>query len=158
LYGLSTLAELVFEPLYLRTLQDWQSLTSKRVKVEGLAMLTKAAGTLVTVRMVSDEKALLGYGIGQLVYSLTIWVGLAWILRSATSTKSPSLSLQKIQGRWFDQRIADLGWVLTKQSVVKQLLTEADKLAIGRFGSAADMGGYAAALNYGEIWSTSGED
>lgn len=116
-------------------------------------MLTKAIGTLVTVRMVSDEEALLGYGIGQLVYSLTIWVGLAWILRSATSTRSPSLGLRKIHGRLFDQEIAKLGWVLTKQSVVKQLLTEADKLAIGRFGSAADMGGYAVALNYGELGS-----
>ncbi|PRQ71014.1 Rft protein-domain containing protein, partial [Rhodotorula toruloides] len=151
LYGLSTLAELVFEPLYLRTLQDWQTITSKRVKVEGLAMLTKAIGTLVTVRLVSEDEALLGYGIGQLVYSLTIWAGLAWILRSSTSTQSPSLSLRKVDGRFFDQGITELGWVLTKQSVVKQLLTEADKLAIGRFGSTADMGGYAVALNYGSF-------
>ncbi|BGP11163.1 Oligosaccharide translocation protein RFT1 [Rhodotorula toruloides] len=151
LYGLSTLAELVFEPLYLRTLQDWQTFTSKRVKVEGFAMLTKATGTLVTVRIVSEDEALLGYGIGQLVYSLTIWAGFAWILRSSTLTQSPSLSLRKVYGRFFDQGITELGWVLTKQSVVKQLLTEADKLAIGRFGSTADMGGYAVALNYGSL-------
>ncbi|GEM12523.1 hypothetical protein Rt10032_c22g6540, partial [Rhodotorula toruloides] len=151
LYGLSTLAELLFEPLYLRTLQDWQTLTSKRVKVEGFAMLTKAIGTLVTVRLVSDEEALLGYGVGQLIYSLTIWAGLAWILRSSSSPQSPSLNLRKVDGRLFDQRITELGWVLTKQSVVKQLLTEADKLAIGRFGSMADMGGYAVALNYGSL-------
>ncbi|BGP35138.1 Oligosaccharide translocation protein rft1 [Rhodotorula toruloides] len=151
LYGLSTLAELVFEPLYLRTLQDWQTFTSKRVKVEGFAMLTKAIGTLVTVQLVSEEEALLGYGIGQLVYSLTIWAGLAWILRSSTSTQTPSLSLRQVDGRFFDREIMELGWVLTKQSVVKQLLTEADKLAIGRFGSTADMGGYAVALNYGSL-------
>lgn len=118
-------------------------------------MLTKATGTLVTVRIVSEDEALLGYGIGQLVYSLTIWAGFAWILRSSTLTQSPSLSLRKVYGRFFDQGITELGWVLTKQSVVKQLLTEADKLAIGRFGSTADMGGYAVALNYGECGEAS---
>ncbi|GJN93799.1 hypothetical protein Rhopal_006857-T1 [Rhodotorula paludigena] len=160
LYGISTVIELVSEQLYLRTLQDWQTLTSRRVRVEGVAVFVKAIGTLVTVWSVREEDALLAFGIGQLVYSLTIWAGLAYIVptRQAApgASKEPAASssffgLRRVDGRYFDPAITDLGWALTKQSVVKQLLTEGDKLAVGRFGSSADMGGYAVALNYGSL-------
>lgn len=163
LYGISTVIELVSEQLYLRTLQDWQTLTSRRVRVEGVAVFVKAIGTLVTVWSVREKDALLAFGIGQLVYSLTIWAGLAYIVptRQAApgASKEPAASssffgLRQVDGRYFDPAITHLGWALTKQSVVKQLLTEGDKLAVGRFGSSADMGGYAVALNYGAFRRT----
>ncbi|GAA5891577.1 hypothetical protein JCM8208_007329 [Rhodotorula glutinis] len=177
LYLVSALVELAAEPLYLRTLQSWQTLTTRRVRVEGAAVFAKAVATLAAVRAVSDEDALLAFGVGQLVYSTTIWAGLAWVTASSSRSSSSSSSsstepvepakgdqepvaaalrtslvpLSRIDGHLFDPGLTTLGWALTKQSVVKQLLTEADKLAVGRFGSAADMGGYAVALNYGSL-------
>lgn len=156
LYSLSVLIELVSEPLYLETLASWQTLTTKRVKVEGLAIFVKAVATLAAVRLVvpNESDALLAFGIGQLAYSLTIWIGLYRITRNLGSSASPSWRIlprrQKPSGRYFDQAILETGWALTKQSVIKQLLTEGDKLAVGKFGSEAEMGGYAVALNYGE--------
>lgn len=182
LYLVSAVLELAAEPLYLRTLQSWQTLTTRRVRVEGAAVLVKALATLGAVRAVSDDDALLAFGVGQLVYSATIWAGLAWVTASSSRPSSSSsastssleltepakaqqplagarrpsvLPLERVDGRLFDPGMATLGWALTKQSVIKQLLTEADKLAVGRFGSAADMGGYAVALNYGASGSLS---
>jgi oligosaccharide translocation protein RFT1 len=157
LYSLSVLIELVSEPLYLETLAAWQTLTTKRVKVEGFAIFVKAVATLAAVRFVvpDESDALLAFGIGQLAYSLTIWIGLYRITRNLGSSSSPSWRMilprrQTPSGRYFDQAILETGWALTKQSVIKQLLTEGDKLAVGKFGSEAEMGGYAVALNYGE--------
>ncbi|TNY24114.1 Rft protein-domain-containing protein [Rhodotorula diobovata] len=152
LYLLATVVELLSEPLYLRTLQSWETLTTRRVRVEGAAVLAKAVGTLATVRAVSEADALLAFGVGQLVYSATIWAGLAWVSASTGPWQhSTTIGLRRVDGRLFDPAVTTLGWALTKQSVVKQLLTEGDKLAVGKFGSATDMGGYAVALNYGSL-------
>ncbi|GAA6014499.1 hypothetical protein JCM10207_001628 [Rhodosporidiobolus poonsookiae] len=174
LYFLSTLIELIYEPLYLRTLQAWETLTPRRVKVEGLATLGKAFATLAVVKAVRSEDALLAFGVGQLVHSATIWAGLTRIIRSASTKEAKDdalqsasvFSLEKIaveregkedgkatakDERYFNPQVTRLGWALTKQSFVKQLLTEGDKLAVGRFGSGEDMGGYAVALNYGSL-------
>lgn len=98
----------------------------------------------------SEADALLAFGVGQLVYSATIWAGLAWVSASTGPWQhSTTIGLRRVDGRLFDPAVTTLGWALTKQSVVKQLLTEGDKLAVGKFGSATDMGGYAVALNYG---------
>lgn len=169
LYALSGCVELLAEPFYLETVAEWQHLTTRRVKVEGYAILVKALATLAAVRLVSGRDALLAFGVGQLAYSATIWIGLAavtghtgvgallsplaqalWIRSSRPAeVASPATNVVE-QGRYFDGAVLETGWALTKQSFVKQLLTEADKLAVGQFGSTADMGGYAVALNYGE--------
>lgn len=157
LYSLSVLIELVSEPLYLETLASWQTLTTRRVKVEGFAIFVKAVATLAAVRFVvpDESDALLAFGVGQLAYSLTIWIGLYRITSNLASSSSPSWQIlprrQQPSGRYFDQAILETGWALTKQSVIKQLLTEGDKLAVGKFGSEAEMGGYAVALNYGSL-------
>ncbi|GAA5980447.1 hypothetical protein JCM11641_003397 [Rhodosporidiobolus odoratus] len=165
-YFLSTLIELLFEPLYLHTLQQWESLTTGRVRVEGMAVMVKALVTLAAVKTLAKDEGLLAFGLGQLAYSSTIWVGLATLVSRAQAAAPSSTSisdraekagdkagwgLQRIEGLYFDPQITGLGWALTKQSVVKQLLTEGDKLAVGRFGSGQDMGGYAVALNYGSL-------
>ncbi|GAA5882337.1 hypothetical protein JCM3774_005074 [Rhodotorula dairenensis] len=153
LYSLSVLIELASEPLYLRTLASWQTLTTKRVKVEGFAIFVKAVATLGAVRLLSEPDALLAFGIGQLAYSTTIWVGLYFITRAIGGPGPLSLRIkpQPPGGHYFEPAVLETGWALTKQSVIKQVLTEADKLAVGRFGSSADMGGYAVALNYGSL-------
>jgi len=42
-----------------------------------------------------------------------------------------------------------LSIALSQQSLVKQMLTEGDKVIVSRITSIEDQGGYAVALNYG---------
>jgi hypothetical protein len=46
--------------------------------------------------------------------------------------------------------IPKLAYALTKQSFIKQVLTEGDKLIVSRISPIEDQGGYGLALNYGE--------
>ncbi|GAA5888358.1 hypothetical protein JCM6882_008591 [Rhodosporidiobolus microsporus] len=164
LYALSTLLELFSEPRYLLSLENWEDLTAKRVKVEGAAVMVKALVTLAVVKRVSEADALVAFGAGQLAYSATICAGLAWITRGYSARPDPSNSSSSSAAAAvktpapsaapdprFDPALLSLSWALTKQSAVKQLLTEGDKLGVGKFGSGEDMGGYAVALNYGSL-------
>ncbi|GAA6007606.1 hypothetical protein JCM11491_004223 [Sporobolomyces phaffii] len=153
LYAASTVIELWSEPMYLATLAEWERLTPTRVRIEGLAVVTKALATLVALRR--GGGALEAYGWGQVTYALTLLIGLGFAVRTrttATATDDDGWGLQKSEdGRYFDRDVVRLGWALTKQSAVKQVLTEGDKLAVARFGRADDLAGYAVALNYGSL-------
>lgn len=159
LYALSGMIELVAERYYLETLKDWERLTTMRVRVEGLAVGGKAIGTLVTVLCGGENAALLAFGVGQVVYASMLLGGLWWSV--GRRLKENAFSLKKVQNttevkdkkvieeQYFDQEIKQLSWALTKQSLVKQFLTEGDKIVVGRFSQVEDQGGYAIALNYG---------
>lgn len=49
------------------------------------------------------------------------------------------------------QHVLHLAYALTKQSVVKQVLTEGDKVIVSRISPVEDQGGYGLALNYGSL-------
>jgi hypothetical protein len=49
----------------------------------------------------------------------------------------------------FDPQLLALAMANTRQSVVKHLLTEADRIAVGRICPLDEQGGYAVAMNYG---------
>ena len=171
LYLLSTLIELLAESSYLQTLENWETLTTKRVKAEGLAVGIKAVGTLLAVRYGGEGGGLLGFGVGQVAYSLVLLGGFSSIVRSFPTsfiirpiysptpprTGSTNESLQgnskidqeRTKGIYFDSGLTSLSWALTKQSFVKQFLTEGDKIVVGRLSKPENQGGYAIALNYG---------
>ncbi|GAA6062749.1 hypothetical protein JCM10212_000389 [Sporobolomyces blumeae] len=159
LYAGSTLVELGAESSYLETLVRWETLTTRRVQVEGLAVGAKAVGTLAALKVVVPARALEAYGWGQLAYSLTLFVGLRWAVSSTTRTETDSArdeaqvpsEAKRVDARYFDWDVLGLGWALTKQNIVKQVLTEGDKLAVSKFGKGDDLGGYAVALNYGSL-------
>ncbi|GAA5930632.1 glycolipid translocation protein [Sporobolomyces koalae] len=159
LYAISTVVELAAEPYYLVALAQWEQLTPARVRVEGIAVVTKAVATLVALRSLQSipERAIEAYGWGQVVYSLTLFVGLRLAVTNALEpSQEPAVVAPWRLGRqgpegYFDHRVTALGWELTKQSVVKQVLTEGDKLAVSQFGHAQDLGPYAIALNYGSL-------
>ncbi|GAA5960962.1 hypothetical protein JCM3765_007557 [Sporobolomyces pararoseus] len=156
LYALSTIIELLSEPSYLITLSSWETLTSTRVRIEGLAVVTKALTTLLALNSLDQTKALEAYGWGQLVYSLTLFIGLEYSTRKNSNDKNWKLKARKSDdkmnnGSYFDKEIKTVGWALTKQSIVKQVLTEGDKLAVSKFGNSQDLGTYAVALNYGSL-------
>ncbi len=49
----------------------------------------------------------------------------------------------------FDPDMTSLAIANTRQSVIKHLLTEADRIAVGRLCKLEEQGGYAVAMNYG---------
>lgn len=51
----------------------------------------------------------------------------------------------------FDEKMSALAWANTKQSFIKHFLTEADRIAVGAISPLSDQGGYAVAMNYGEL-------
>ena len=50
----------------------------------------------------------------------------------------------------FDSVQTRLAVVNTRQSFIKHLLTEADRIAVGRISPLKEQGGYAIAMNYGK--------
>lgn len=58
--------------------------------------------------------------------------------------------LTKLRAPRFDPSSTSLAIANTRQSVVKHLLTEADRIAVGRISPLREQGGYAIAMNYGE--------
>lgn len=154
LYALSGFLELLAERWYLTTLVDWETLTSARVRVEGMAVGIKSLATLATIYSGGERAALLSFGVGQAFYGATLFFGL-WRAVGGQGTQLWHLervhSKENKRGSYFDEEITAISWALTKQSVVKQLLTEGDKIAVGRLSSIEDQGGFAVALNYGEI-------
>lgn len=152
LYAVSGLLELLAERWYLTTLVNWESLTSARVRVEGVAVGIKSLAMLATIYIGGEQAALLSFGVGQGFYGATLFVGLwaavgrrdrqPWRIERIHGTEDK-------QGSYFDAEITKTTWALTKQSIVKQLLTEGDKIVVSRISSVEDQGGYAVALNYG---------
>ncbi|KAI8061552.1 Rft protein-domain-containing protein [Gilbertella persicaria] len=53
---------------------------------------------------------------------------------------------------WFDKALLHLGFTMTKQSFLKHVLTEGDKMLISILSSSQDRGVYAFVVNYG-YWS-----
>lgn len=107
----------------------------------------KAAGTLLTILWGGERFALLSFGVGQLVYGGVLLLGLGWSVGKKVEWSWP----RKVEGEkaYFDPATTELSWALTKQSFVKQFLTEGDKIVVGRLSKVEDQGGYAVALNYG---------
>ena len=147
LYALSALFELLAERFYLETLLDWEGLTGARVRVEGMAVGGKAVGTLLTIMWGGERCALVAFGAGQVVYGAVLLLGLGWSVGRKVEWAWP----RKLEGGkvYFDPATTELSWALTKQSFVKQFLTEGDKIVVGRLSKVEDQGGYAIALNYG---------
>lgn len=54
----------------------------------------------------------------------------------------------------FDPGMTSLAVANTRQSVIKHLLTEADRIAVGRLCKLEEQGGYAVAMNYGTFSAT----
>lgn len=52
---------------------------------------------------------------------------------------------------WFDKTLLNLGITMTKQSFLKHVLTEGDKMLISVLSSMQDRGIYAFVVNYGKL-------
>jgi oligosaccharide translocation protein RFT1 len=70
LHLLAYLLELLSEPYHIRLQSDLR--LGVRVQAEGAAVIAKAVGTLCGVWLMRERGALLGFGVGQLAYSIVL--------------------------------------------------------------------------------------
>lgn len=161
LYVLSALLELAVEPLYLRALRSSPPKINVRVQAEGGMAIVRAMVTVARL-LVLKQEPLLGFALGQLagagwlagryVFEYGDLRQLFWIPtpKGWLVSHSSWTSADVIRQRRFDPQMLSLSIANTRQSVVKHVLTEADRIAVGRISPLGDQGGYAVAMNYGQ--------
>lgn len=114
--------------------------------------------------------ALLAFGVGQAAYGAAVlatytsafvrsW-GVGGTIALLVPLRAPLEKPGKVatqpadaakQVALLDDHALGLAGAMVRQSFVKHLLTEADKLAVGRLGTLDEQGAYALAGNYGEL-------
>lgn len=160
LYLVSALLELLAEPLYVHALSSrGERNLALRVRAEGTAAIVKGVVTLAAVVLLGQNRGLLAFGLGQLAYGGAVLFTflLSYFTRLGTS-QTLALYHPELRQPSASKRImttADplngLALSLFFQSILKHLLTEADKLAVSRLTSLEDQGGYALGTNYASL-------
>lgn len=169
LYLASAFAELLAEPLYLHALSEYGGRSvSLKVRAEGAAALIRGLTTLISIIVATSNSiessrgavSLISYGLGQFAYGATILAVFSsayisrWGLQTTLSLYLPFQSHganSKGDADFVISRTRQLAVVLSFQSVLKFLATEADKLAISFLGGPEDQGGYALGVNYASL-------
>lgn len=151
-YGFASLIELLVEPLFILALNNLYF--QLRVMVEGLAVILRCLVTFsLTLYFAGNDKlGILAFAIGQLVYGLIILVGYTgFFLYKEKSIQRliPHEIVEQERKYWFDKPLLYLGITMTKQSLLKHVLTEGDKMLISILSSKEDRGVYAFVVNYG---------
>lgn len=128
--------------------------TGVRVRAEGLGITAKSIATFAVLYFGSADLALVGFALGQFMYSLVMlaayvaYLGFAPLWPKRISTSRGLLTQ-------VDQDTLHISFTMTLQSLVKHVLTEGDKVVLSWFSPLRDQGGYAIAVNYGTFWNTS---
>ncbi|KLT41758.1 hypothetical protein CC85DRAFT_296872 [Cutaneotrichosporon oleaginosum] len=149
LYVLGALAELAVEPLYVRATRGD---IATRVAAEGGQAGVRTAlsfALLVALPRLGDAEgrtALLGLALGY--FAGSAWLAARYIWAYGGTGALRGLVVSETEGDTETRRLAIAG---TRQSVVKHLLTEADRIAVGYISPLGDQGGYAVAINYGSL-------
>lgn len=155
LYVYGALAELAIEPLYVRALRESPPRIRVRVQAEGGMAIVRAVVTFACLVLdPSGQRALLGFAIGHSAGAS--WLAARYVYEYGGLKVLPSLFFPKTNDQTTKREETGaastraLAIANTRQSVVKHVLTEADRLAVGRISPLGDQGGYAVAMNYGE--------
>lgn len=155
LYLLSSLLELLAEPLYLHALspQGGRDI-ALRVRAEGVAAVAKGFVTLASTLALDTTAGLLAFGIGQVCYGAGVLLTFLVVyshrygVRRVLSLYLPDFLGKASHG---SSETTKLALSLSLQSVFKHFLTEVDKLAVSRLASLEDQGGYALGTNYASL-------
>ncbi|EGG12253.1 uncharacterized protein MELLADRAFT_89263 [Melampsora larici-populina 98AG31] len=178
IYYLSSLCELTSEPAYLYHLLNAQTSDRVKVEGKAVLLKTVTTLSIIIFgSRTGKDWALLGFSIGQLSYGASLAIGLCrnqnktqnastkqiafcpkWSLsqidsdtKSQTSGSNSNTKLKShepLEDSLLGRTNFTLIRALTQQSVLKQFLTEGDKMLIGRICPIAHQGAYALALNY----------
>ncbi|KAL0135957.1 rft-1-domain-containing protein [Mucor lusitanicus] len=156
LYGAASFLELVVEPLFVLALN--QLYFQLRVTVEGVAVILRCLITFgLTLYFAGNEKlSILAFAIAQFVFGLTMMLGyLGFFIYKEKSIQKllpqKITDVEKKSSYWFDKTLLNLGITMTKQSFLKHVLTEGDKMLISVLSSMQDRGIYAFVVNYGSL-------
>ncbi|CAO3622189.1 unnamed protein product [Cunninghamella blakesleeana] len=166
LFGTAAFIELCIEPLFILALNKMYF--QLRVTVEGTAVVLRCLFTFgLTLLGVMDQSSgsnnnpycLLAFAVAQFAFGVTMAIGYSGFFLYKVKQKEISLSslfprkLKSVDGKvyWFDPTLKALGSTLTKQSLLKHVLTEGDKMLISALSTDADQGVYAFVVNYGSL-------
>ncbi|GAA5811122.1 hypothetical protein MFLAVUS_004551 [Mucor flavus] len=153
-YGLASLIELMVEPLFIAALNNLYF--QLRVMVEGIAVILRCLITFgLTLYFAGNDKlGILAFAAAQLVYGVVMFIGYSGFFLYKEKSILPLIPHKIIEGErayWFDPALLYLGVTMTKQSVLKHVLTEGDKMLISILCSKEDRGVYAFVVNYGSL-------
>ncbi|KAK9685218.1 Oligosaccharide translocation protein rft1 [Basidiobolus ranarum] len=178
LYGIASVIELIFEPLYI--IAQNKLLFKLRVSLEGFAVIARCVITLsltvfgayITNGGANSKENIFGilsFAIAQLCYSSILLFG--YLRYFLSHPFDPSLTETSLSNRvrqllprpiirtihdhpteqYVDPDQAKLGLTLTKQSLLKHVLTEGDKILTSWLSIPYDQGIYAFVFNYGSL-------
>ncbi|OZJ05387.1 hypothetical protein BZG36_02015 [Bifiguratus adelaidae] len=166
-FSLAAYLELLTEPLWI--IANNRLWYSARVWAEGCAVALRCLTTFGLTLYGSmafhghSPFGVLSFAIGQLVYAISF--AAAFILFYYGRIRSGDIQYRLLipnmvmmtddhgqkQARYLDPRLLNLSLTMTKQSLLKHLLTEGDKLLISMLSTNSDQGVYALASNYGTL-------
>lgn len=155
LYALSTIIELLHEPLF--ALAQQQMLYGTRASAEMRATLLRCIVTCSTAIYASHSDLNIGvlpFAIGQLSYAILLILG--YLHGLVPALKSAALSIFPRRPRskgspLFPPDLLKLSTTLYTQSIFKQLLTSGDAYLIALLTTLPSQGAYALASNYGGL-------
>lgn len=161
LYSGAALVETLGEPLY--NIYNNQCYIEPRIRAETLGFLVKSVVTFVTVATL--QWGVLGFGVAQLSFAVVYLVILTSYfkkfqqhLKQKAASDDPKLllSLSDVAPTWrtgpvYDQTMLMTAVYLSGSSIVKHVLTEADKISLTLSCSDYDQGIYAITNNYGSL-------
>lgn len=150
-YTLAAWLELLVEPFYAFTLYNLDY--SLRTRIEATAITLKAILTLSLTLLNGAEGGIMAFAWAQLGYSLVLMVGYMGVYSDQwrlflLAPLSPS---EPGRRRYWDDEGWTLVWTMTRQSFLKHVLTEGDRLLIKELCSLEEQGLYALVINYGGL-------
>ncbi|KAJ1679477.1 Oligosaccharide translocation protein rft1, partial [Spiromyces aspiralis] len=176
LYGVAAVVELLAEPLFMLGQTGLEF--KLRAQSEGLAIFCRCVVTLGCISwwsrgnldtgeqrrdtaVVAFSLGRLAFGAALLMYYVCVYVARGgwgqfvskYRLRPVRVAKQGGEDSGKagVNEYYFDRTLLHLAMSMLKQSVLKHVLTEGDRMAVSVLCSAKDQGVYAAAANYGSL-------
>lgn len=172
LYCAGAWIELAAEPLHTYALGLDREYVTMRVAMEAGGVLTKSLVNVLLLqpaclawmsRVLSPyiplpptpiPYALLAFALARLAYGCAVLaIAIAGVARICGSWRKALMTLAPVRAPWIDRPMFAFLRVTTGQALLKLLLTEGDKLAMARWTSLDDQGGYALASNYGSLFA-----
>ncbi|GBC52078.2 oligosaccharidyl-lipid flippase family protein [Rhizophagus irregularis DAOM 181602=DAOM 197198] len=160
LYGLAAFIELIIEPLYVAALNNL--LFTLRVRCEIIGVFLRCFITFAMTVIGAPKNGekgenaygILAFAVAQVAFSLVLMIG--YIGYFISNWDIQLLKPQKLQDErqkvfWFDEHLFNLAKTFTKQSLLKHVLTEGDKMLIALLSEPVDQGIYAFVFNYGSL-------
>ncbi|ORZ36105.1 Rft protein-domain-containing protein [Catenaria anguillulae PL171] len=162
LYALGSMCDLLSEPFY--TMCFALMKFKARAAVEGAA-LTASCLTALYLTWGGDENGSLGivaFGFARLAFGMTFLVG--FVVAYLHAIRGTDVKVDMVVPRtvtvevkenkrtfMFDSELLVVAWSFLKQSLVKHVLTEGDKIILSMFYTPYHQGVYAVIFNYGSI-------